>query len=138
MQNHDEPRKQQGWFSRRLGGLQERRRLKHHWDRRLLFGCTKCSEERQGYLHLALLPAQSGGGKSPVNNRRAKGGSDGIHLDDATDPIEIQPPGRDCLIVVLCTEGSGERAPFTSLDDIPLDPNRGAAIVTLVNKQAAE
>ena len=64
MQNYDEPREQQGWFSRRPGGLQERRpRLRHHWDRRLLLGYPKCSEERQGYFHLALLPAQSGGGK---------------------------------------------------------------------------
>ena len=31
-----------------------------------------------------------------------------------------------------------EHAPFASLDDMPLDPNRGAAIVTLVNKPAAE
>ena len=61
-----------------------------------------------------------------------------MHLDDATDPIEIQPPGRDCLSVVFCTEGSGEHTPFASLDDMPLDPNRGAVIVTLVNEPAAE
>ena len=61
-----------------------------------------------------------------------------MHLNDVTNPIEIQPPGRDCLAVVLCTEGSGEHAPFSSLDDMPLDPNCGAAIVALVNKPAAE
>ena len=31
-----------------------------------------------------------------------------------------------------------ENAPFASLDNMPLDPNRGAVIVTLVNKPAAE
>ena len=106
MQNHDEPRKQQGWFSSRLGGLQERRRLGHNWGRRVLLGCPKRSEKGQGYLHLALLSAQSGGGKLLINNCQAKGRSKGVHLDDTTNPVEIQPPGRDCLTVVLCAEGS--------------------------------
>ena len=73
-----------------------------------------------------------------VNNRQAEGGSEGAHLDDATNSIEIRLPGHDCFIVVLCTEGSGEHTPFTFLDDIPLDLNRGAAIVTLMNKPTGE
>ena len=73
-----------------------------------------------------------------VNGRQAGGRSEGTHLDDATNLVEIRPPGRDCLIVVLCTEGSGEHTPFTFLDDIPLDLNGGAAIMTLMNKPATE
>ena len=73
-----------------------------------------------------------------VNGRQAEGRSEGTHLDGATNPVEIRPPGRDCLPVVLCTEGSGEHTPFALLDDIPLDLTRGAAIVTLMNKLATE
>ena len=76
--------------------------------------------------------------RQKVNYRQAEGRSEGTHLDDATNSVEIQLPGRDCFIVVLCTEGSGEHAPFTFLDDIPLDLNRGATIVTLMNKLAGE
>ena len=76
--------------------------------------------------------------RQKVNNRQAEGGSEETRLYDATYPIEIQLPGRDCFTVVLCMEGSGEHTPFTFLDDIPLDLNRGAAIVTLMNKQTGE
>ena len=76
--------------------------------------------------------------REKVNNRRAEGGSEGTYLDDATNPIEIRPPGSDCFTVVLFMEGSGEHTPFSFLDDIPLDLNRGAAIVTLMNKLTGE
>ena len=76
--------------------------------------------------------------RQKINNHQAEGRSEGTHLDDATDPIEIQPPRRDCLTIVLRTQESGEHTPFTSIDDIPLDLNHGAAIVTLVNESAAE
>ena len=71
--------------------------------------------------------------KQNVDNRREEGRSEGTHLDHATNPIEIRPPGRDCLTVVLCMEGSGEHTPFAPLDDMPLDLNHGPAIVILVN-----
>ena len=76
--------------------------------------------------------------RQKVDNRQAEGSSEETHLNDTTNPIEIRLPGRDCFIVVLCTEGSGEHTPFTFLDDIPLDLNRGAAIVTLMNKPTGE
>ena len=76
--------------------------------------------------------------KQKVKNRQAGRGSEGTHLDGATNSIEIQLPGRDRFIVVLCTGGSGEDTPFTFLDDIPLNLNCGAAIVIQMNKQAGE
>ena len=76
--------------------------------------------------------------RQKVNNRQAEGRSKGTNLSDMTNPIEIRLPGRDCFIIVLCTEGSGKYTPFTFLDDIPLDLIYGAAIVTLMNKPATE
>ena len=76
--------------------------------------------------------------RQKVNNHQAEGRSEGTHLDDATNSIEIRLPGRERFIVVLCMEGSGEHTPFTFLDDMPLDLTRGAAIVTLMNKSATE
>ena len=72
--------------------------------------------------------------RQKVDNRQAEGRSERTHLDDATNHVEIRPPRHDRLIVVLCTEGSGEHTPFTFPDDISLNLNRGAAIVTLMNK----
>ena len=76
--------------------------------------------------------------RQKVNNRQAEGRSEGTHLDDATNPIETRLPGRDYFIVILCTAESGEHTPFTFLDDIPLDLNRGATIATLMNKPTRE
>ena len=76
--------------------------------------------------------------KQKVDNRQAEGGSEGMHLDDMTNPIEIRLPGCDCFVVVFCTEGLGEHTPLAFLDDIPLDLNGGATIVTLMNKSATE
>ena len=76
--------------------------------------------------------------KQNVGNRQAEGRSEGTHLHDATNPIEIRPPGCDCLTVVLYMEGSGEHSPFAPLDDMPLDLYHGAAIVILVNKLTGE
>ena len=76
--------------------------------------------------------------RQKVNNRQAEDGRERTHLDDTTNPIEIRLPGRNCFTVVLCTEGSGEHTPFTFLDDIPLNLNRGAAIVTLMDKPTGE
>ena len=69
-----------------------------------------------------------------MNNRQAEGKSEGADLGDATNLVEIRLPGSDCFTVVLCMEVSGEHTPFTFLDDIPLNPSRGAAIVTLTIK----
>ena len=76
--------------------------------------------------------------RQKVNNRQPEARSEGTHLKDATNPIEIRPPCRDCLTVVLCMEGPGQHTPFASLDDMPLDLDHGAAIVTLVSKSTGE
>ena len=68
-----------------------------------------------------------------VGNGQAEGRSEGTHLEDATNPIEIQSPGRDYLAFFLCMERPGKDTSFASLDDIPLDLDHGAKIVTLLN-----
>ena len=32
----------------------------------------------------------------------------GTHVKDMEDPIEIQPPGGDCIFIILCVDQSGE------------------------------
>ena len=44
------------------------------------------------------------------------------------DPIEVQPPGRDRLLIVLGVEESRDRISFTPLDDVPLDLGHSPAI----------
>ena len=71
--NHDQPREQQCWFSRRRGGLQEQRGLRHHCGgRRLLCGCPKCAQEQRGRLHLGLLQVRSGCRKLTIVRQKAE------------------------------------------------------------------
>jgi len=37
------------------------------------------------------------------------------------DPVEIQPPGTDRVFIILRVIASGNRVPFTPLDDVSLD-----------------
>ena len=37
------------------------------------------------------------------------------------NPIEVQLPGGGRFLIVLCVIKSGDRIPFTPLDDVPLD-----------------
>jgi hypothetical protein len=46
------------------------------------------------------------------------------------DLIEILPPSRYRLFVVLRVEQSRDRIPFTPLDDLALDLGQGPAIET--------
>jgi len=40
------------------------------------------------------------------------------------DPVEVQPPGSNSFLVVLCVYISRDRASFAPLGDLPLDlPN---------------
>ena len=57
-----------------------------------------------------------------------------MHLKDATNPIEFQLPGNNCLIVVHLVKGSGQYAPFTSFDYMLLDLVHDAVIENLVNR----
>jgi len=44
-----------------------------------------------------------------------------MHVEDLKDPDEIQLPGSDSSLVVLCVEVSRNCVSFSLLDDIPLD-----------------
>ena len=79
-------------------------------------------------------PVASSVWKKKVNDPQAECRSEGTHLNDATNSVEVQSPGCDCLIIVFGMEGSGEHTPFPPLGNMPLDLNHGAAIVALVNK----
>ena len=50
------------------------------------------------------------------------------------DPVEVQPPGRGRLPVVLRVKKSRGHVPFTPLDDIPLDLGHSPAVVGLVGE----
>ena len=46
---------------------------------------------------------------------------DGTHVEDMKDPVEVQLPGGNFFLVVLCVEVSRNHAPFTLVGDLPLD-----------------
>ena len=50
------------------------------------------------------------------------------------DPVEIQLPGGDCLLVILRVCKSRQRIPSTFLDDLLLDSGDGSAIGGVVSK----
>jgi hypothetical protein len=50
------------------------------------------------------------------------------------DPAEIRLPGGDRFLVALRAEKSRDRAPFTLLDDIPLDLRQRAIIEGIVDE----
>ena len=69
-----------------------------------------------------------------VNSWRGSYGSDGTHVKDMKDPVEIQPPGRDRLLVVLCVEHPGDPISFTPLHNVPLDLSHSSAIWSIVSE----
>ena len=56
------------------------------------------------------------------------------HLKDMKNPVQVQPPSSDRLIVVLPVETSRDRISFTPLDDVPLDLGHSPAIEGFVGK----
>ena len=44
------------------------------------------------------------------------------------DPVEVQPPGGNCLFIILRVEMSRDYVPFTPLDDAPPNLGHGPAI----------
>ena len=50
------------------------------------------------------------------------------------NPIEVQLPGRDRFLVILCMDKSRKRIPSALLDDIFLDLCNGPAIDSVVSK----
>ena len=50
------------------------------------------------------------------------------------DPVEVQPPGRDHIPIVLCVEESSDHIPLTPLGDLPLDLGHSPAIECFVSE----
>ena len=55
-------------------------------------------------------------------------GSDGTHVEDMKDPNEVQLPGGDFFLVVLCVEVLRNHISFSLLDDLPLDFNHSPKV----------
>ena len=60
--------------------------------------------------------------------------SERTHVEDMNNPVEVQPPGGNRLIVVLLVETSRDRISFTPLDDVLLDLGHNTAIEGFVSK----
>ena len=63
-----------------------------------------------------LSQAQSGDVRSAMAVQ-----SDGAYVEDLKDPIEVRPPGRDSILIVLCVEMPRNSVSFSLLDDPLLD-----------------
>ena len=61
-------------------------------------------------------------------------GGDGMYVEDVEDPVEVQPPGRNCPLIVLRVKNSRDRTLFTPLDDAPLDLGHSPTTESLVSE----
>ena len=55
------------------------------------------------------------------------------YVEDSKNPGEVQPPGGDCLLIVL-REESRDCTPFPPLDNLFLDLRHSPAIQGMVNR----
>ena len=65
-------------------------------------------------------------GLGEVSQRRSYR-SGGTHVEHMKNPLEVRPPGGNCLFIVLRVEMSGDYVPFASLD-VPLNLCHSPAI----------
>lgn len=56
------------------------------------------------------------------------------YIEDVKNPVEVRPPDRDFLFVVLRMENAGNGVPFAQLEDVPLDLRDGAEIKNTIRK----
>jgi len=63
-----------------------------------------------------------------VQSQQSPDGNDGTHVEDLKNPVEVQLPGRDFLLVALCMEMSRNHVPFALLDDPPSDLRQGPEV----------
>ena len=77
-------------------------------------------------MYLSQVRSKSG----PLVAARHK--SDGTHVKDMKDPVEIQFPGGDGLLIVRRVDKSGDRVPSALFDDLPLDLCYSPAIKNVV------
>ena len=62
--------------------------------------------------------------------------SGGTHVKDTKDPVQVQFPGSDRLVVVLLVEALRNRISFIPLDDVLLDLGHSTAIENFVSKSS--
>ena len=72
-----------------------------------------------------------------VGNVHAECRSHRTHVENVKDPVEVQPPARDCLFVVLCVEHPRDPISFAPLDNVPLDLSHSPAIWNFVSESLA-
>ena len=60
-------------------------------------------------------------GLEEISEQRSLYRSGRTHTEHVEDSDEFQPPGGNCLFIVLRVEMSREYVPFTPLDDAPLN-----------------
>ena len=51
---------------------------------------------------------------------------DGTYVENLKDPDEVQPPGRNLVLVVPCVDDPRNRISLSLLDDLPLDIRHGS------------
>ena len=56
-----------------------------------------------------------------AENQQSSCRDDRTHVKDMNNPVEVRPPGGDCLFIVLRVILSRDHIPFPPLDDVPLD-----------------
>jgi len=82
---------------------------------------------RNGYMCIRPKPGLE------AESWRWSSGSDRTHVKHVKNPVKLQPPGGDRLIIVY-VEKSGDHTPFAPLDDFPLDLGQGPVIESVVNR----
>ena len=60
--------------------------------------------------------------------------SNGTHVEDKKDPVEIQLPSGNCVLVTLRVEKSGDSIPSTLLDDLLQDPLHSSAVQSITSE----
>jgi hypothetical protein len=67
-----------------------------------------------------------------AKNQQRSYRSERTHVKDMKNPVEIQPPGIDRLVVVLLVETSRDHISFTPLHDVLLDLGHSSAVKSFV------
>ena len=60
--------------------------------------------------------------------------SDGTYVEDMKDPVEVQLPGRNRVLVIPRVENSGESIPSPFLGDLLSNLIHGSAIPSIISE----
>ena len=81
-------------------------------------------------LHLCLLQVRSETGQLLVVIHKG----DRTHVEDVKDPVEVQFPGPDRILIARRMDKSRDRVSLTLLDDLPLNLRHSPAIKSVVSE----